>query len=408
MPYRGPADSHSATLIPVMPAPDPRWASISADIGPDGQARPVSFEILAGRSSAWADVLPARMIVDGPGRLLRLARSQFALAWFDHELMTAACLTGFQAVEAAFRALYPETEKKPFRTLIHRAHNDGILPPNIAKLADAGAELRNGFSHPLTHFALAMNEAESIMENAHRLVALIMDAAAQRDARWRAQAATTASRPVLGYVSTDGQLASPPSLRSFEPLTMEHLNRLAELADHDHEGFTRPGGRPEYRQRRVLTVLAQGAARHYLDCLADRDPGSRTGVKDLDVWTFYAAMPGTAFPAVKRETRADFGPSTLGRQPYNLAEARNPHERALWRRWSAYQGRRVDFLMRALPVPPDATYAEVTHAVQDWLRRGAASRSKKKPSAWHLAQEAMVTLTPAPRRGEIVWPVNDS
>ena len=66
----------------------------------------------------------------------------------------AACLTGFQALEAAFRVLYPDAEKVPFRTLIHRARNEGILPRDIAKLADSGAELRNDFSHPLTHFAL--------------------------------------------------------------------------------------------------------------------------------------------------------------------------------------------------------------------------------------------------------------
>ena len=61
-----------------MPEPDPHWASISGGIGPDGR-RPMSFEILAGLSAEWAGLLPAVMIVDGPGRLLRLARSQFRL-----------------------------------------------------------------------------------------------------------------------------------------------------------------------------------------------------------------------------------------------------------------------------------------------------------------------------------------
>ncbi len=187
---------------------------------------------------------------------------------------------------------------------------------------------------------------------------------------------------------------------------MEHLDRLADLAARDHVAFTRPAGRPEYRQRRVLAVLAQGAACHYFDCLAGHDPRSRRGVKDLDVWMFYAAILGTGFPAARRETHADFGPSSLGRQSYDLAGARTAREQALWRRWAAYRGRRVDFLMRALPVQPDAPYAEIIQAVQDWLRRGAAASSPKKPSAWYLAQKAMVTLSPATERGQILWPAD--
>lgn len=153
-------------------------------------------------------------------------------------------------------------------------------------------------------------------------------------------------------------------------------------------------------------MLAQGAARHYTECLAGCDPGSRTGLKDLDVWTFYAAIPGAAFPAAKRKTHADFGPSSLGRQAYDLDSARTARERALWCRWGFYQRRRVDFLMRALPVAPDVSYADVIHAVQEWLRRGAAGTDRKKPSAWYLAQKAMVTLTPASQRGQILWAAN--
>jgi hypothetical protein len=60
-----------------MPEPDRRWFNISGGTGPDGQFRPMTFEILAGLSSEWAGLLPETMIVDGPGQLLRMARSQF-------------------------------------------------------------------------------------------------------------------------------------------------------------------------------------------------------------------------------------------------------------------------------------------------------------------------------------------
>jgi hypothetical protein len=81
---------------------------------------------------------------------------------------------------------------------------------------------------------------------------------------------------------------------------------LASLADEDHARFTRDDGRPEYRERRLAVVLAQGAALHFVN--------GTNGVKDLDVWTFYAAIPGIRFPADRRETHADFGRSDLGRQ----------------------------------------------------------------------------------------------
>lgn len=202
----------------------------------------------------------------------------------------------------------------------------------------------------------------------------------------------------------DHDRTAESSPRTYEPLTGEYLDRLAGLADQDHAAFTRPGGRPEYRSRRLLVVLAQGAAQHFADCNAGADRYHRAGIKDLDVWTFYAAIPGTRFPAHRRETHADFGPSALGRQDYDLAAARNGRERAMWRKWSEYQGRRVDFLVRALPVQAGAPVGLIVQAVHDWLRRGAAASGTKKPSAWHLARKAMVILTPEPERGHIIWP----
>lgn len=59
------------------------------------------------------------------------------------------------------------------------------MPDSIADLADAGAELRNSFSHPLTQTALTLGMAVPMLENTHRLVALLMNEAAVRDAAWR-------------------------------------------------------------------------------------------------------------------------------------------------------------------------------------------------------------------------------
>lgn len=186
------------------------------------------------------------------------------------------------------------------------------------------------------------------------------------------------------------------SPRSFAPLTHEHLQRLAALADADHKFFTRPDGSPEYRSRRLAVTLAQGAALHYLD--------GKNGVKDLDVWTFYAHLPGTRFPADKRETHADFGPSQLGRQRYDFDAVRNEAERARWRRWDLYTGRRVDLLVRALPVHLGVSFDDVVDALQEWLVAGSRHCGVKKPAAWHLARKAVVVIWPEAQQGRVAWP----
>src|ERR1700727_1064079 len=57
---------------------------------------------------------------------------------------------------------------------------------------------------------------------------------------------------------------------------------------------------------RLCRALYQGAALHYLD--------GKNGVKDFDVWSFYAALGDGPFPYRWRGT-ADFGPSRFGRYP---------------------------------------------------------------------------------------------
>jgi hypothetical protein len=193
----------------------------------------------------------------------------------------------------------------------------------------------------------------------------------------------------------DADATSRRSPRSRARLTDEHLRRLAALAEEDHAFFTRPDGRPEYKSRRLAAVLAQGAALHYLD--------GRTGVKDLDVWTFYAAIPGSRFPADKTVRSVDFGPSSLGRETYDIHAGLSEYQQALWRRWSTYAGRKVGLCKRALPVHADAPIDSVIIALQEWLARGAKSTAADPPSPWHLAKKAVVLIYPDSHRGYVVW-----
>ncbi|MBN9791767.1 hypothetical protein DMP17_24640 [Pseudonocardia sp. TMWB2A] len=178
-------------------------------------------------------------------------------------------------------------------------------------------------------------------------------------------------------------------------MTDSHLARLSEIADDDHRHFTRPTGRPEYRDRRVAVVLAQGGALHAID--------ETTGVKDLDVWTFYATIPGVAFRFGQRKRQVDFGSSSLSRNLYPPA-----FEHPQLRRWLTFAGRRVDLMIRSLPVPEDAPYDAVAEALRQWLRKGAVMRQRNSdddmPSNWWLAQKAMLTIDPEHARRSIVWP----
>jgi len=135
-----------------------------------------------------------------------MARSLFAHSWFDYEFMVVACLVGFQAMEAAFRVLYPDAQRTPFRALVRRACREGILPSNIAELAETGAELRNLFSHPATQTAFTVGMAAPMLENTHRMVALVMTAASHvsEPRRSRATAGNLPGPPVTGEAPSVG------------------------------------------------------------------------------------------------------------------------------------------------------------------------------------------------------------
>lgn len=157
-------------------APDGRWASVVGRMTPDG-VEMMSFSRLAGLAAEWEGIVPPQPPeLDGPTNLLRMARSLFAHSWFDYEFMTVACLLGFQAMEASFRALYPEPEGRPLRKLVNQAEREAILPRSIAELARSGVELRNLYSHPQTQSVLSVGMAAPMLENTHRLVAHVLGA----------------------------------------------------------------------------------------------------------------------------------------------------------------------------------------------------------------------------------------
>ncbi len=124
-----------------------------------------------------------------------------------------------------------------------------------------------------------------------------------------------------------------------------------------------------------MIALCQGGALHYLDC--KRHSKKTNGVKDLDVYSFYADDPQIPWP-YRRHGVADFGESEFGHHPNKRDD---------------FVGRHVDLMGRALQVEPDADPVE---AVRDWL----ATSNNKTPR--HLRKKAVVGLYPDRYRGKII------
>jgi hypothetical protein len=153
--------------------------------------------------------------------------------------------------------------------------------------------------------------------------------------------------------------------RAQERITMADLDRLSDIARDDRDQFFKDyPGYARYQSRVAGVALCQGGALHFID--------GRTGVNDLDVWTFYYELPSVRFP-YRRHARKDFGPSHLTN-------------------WS----RRVDLMARTLSAPAGTDPAKM-------LREYLTKRPTK--SAYLLAEKAVVLIDPASRRGEVVWRV---
>ena len=168
-----------------------------------------------------------------------------------------------------------------------------------------------------------------------------------------------------------GGAAAPD--RAYEPIELEDLAYLAGISRRDREDlFAR---KPRYRvlgEGLVCVALCQGAALHFVD--------GENGVKDFDVWTFYAARQDhPPFPWRRRAARV-FGDPGFGPVPDR----------------PGFLGRRVDLLGRSIEVGPQTDPAEILHG---YLSEGRTA------SARALARKAIVLLEPSDLLGTVVWPL---
>ncbi len=160
--------------------------------------------------------------------------------------------------------------------------------------------------------------------------------------------------------------------RSYERITAEDLAYLAGIARLDREDlFARKPRCRVLEEGLVCVALCQGAALHFVD--------GANGVKDFDVWTFYAARPDhPPFPWRRRAARV-FGDPGFGRAPDR----------------PGFVGRRVDLLARSIEAGSETGPAEILRA---YLSAGRTA------SARALARKAVVLLEPSDLLGTVAWP----
>ena len=159
--------------------------------------------------------------------------------------------------------------------------------------------------------------------------------------------------------------------RSYKPIVVSDLVRLAEIAKRDRESFFLRNPRySRLRDRIVAVALCQGAALHYVDGV--------NGIKDIDLWTFYASQRGLEYPPRRPVASYDFGDPKFGKTPDS----------------ERFVGRRVDCLGRSIPAR-DARNPVAT------LREYLAVR--RTASAAMLAAKAVVLIEPREFLGTVVW-----
>jgi hypothetical protein len=162
------------------------------------------------------------------------------------------------------------------------------------------------------------------------------------------------------------------SERSFIKIEPSDLERLALLCREDREEFfaRHPKWQRLYSDRILCIALCQGGAVHYVN--------GENGVKDFDIWTFYAEHPDASFPWRLRRTK-DYGLSKFGKHPADVG----------------YIGRRVDLLARSLRC---GLTADPVQCVRSYL---AGGRTK---TASELSRKAVVLIEPQELIGQIIWP----
>jgi hypothetical protein len=160
---------------------------------------------------------------------------------------------------------------------------------------------------------------------------------------------------------------------SYERILHPDLKRLGEIARADARNFF--SRNPRYgalENRGIAVALCQGAGLHFVT--------GTNGIKDFDVWTFYAELPGLRYPARRPPMAYDFSDPKFGRSPD----------------FPSFIGRKVDCLARSLK-------ADLTADPILALRTYLLSSSTGTPG--QLSRKGVVLIEPGRLLGTVIWPM---
>jgi hypothetical protein len=171
--------------------------------------------------------------------------------------------------------------------------------------------------------------------------------------------------------------------RSYKPLELKDLQHLRDVVEKERfKFFKRKPKYTPFKELHLATCLCQGAANHYVGV----KKGKKTkGIKDFDVWFFYAEHPKLTYPYRARKI-TDSGLKKFGRRTRDKERK--------------YVGRVIDMLGRE--IDDDICRKNNNNPVK--CVRGYLTRARTR-SARSLSEKAVVGLYPDNILGKIIWPV---
>lgn len=171
---------------------------------------------------------------------------------------------------------------------------------------------------------------------------------------------------------------APRHARSFDPITLADMTRLAEIGERAFADVCRLGNKSSvYNGRLMVLCLCQGAALHHKQTIENVPEPECRGVADFDVWGFFNAHPERAFPWRWRVER-DFGASHFG----HLAG----DDRRV--------GRKVDVIGRSIVIAGAQSPIE---SVLRWLQ-GPGN------SPFAIRERPVFVISAGPDFGRMIWP----
>ena len=164
--------------------------------------------------------------------------------------------------------------------------------------------------------------------------------------------------------------------RAYERITVKDLTRLCELALRDLKEFFKQHPRYEpYKNSLILIALCQGAALHFID--------GKEGVKDFDVWSFFAENSSIKLP-YRRWKQVDSELDKFGMHPDDVKKS--------------YKGRHIDLFMRTIEADiVKRNRRDPEGCITEYLR------AAKTKTARLLAKKAFVGLYPDTILGETLY-----